>query len=127
MQEFRKIPIGKNIYESFHDESLLIDLTCPNCHEQFRFDLLGGYQLLENLVVKQNVSKELIIKNGMAQLATKMYSHLGIFAVQGNLPAYFKLFSCSKCESNFIAVFGLGESQPGRDLLLVSGIWEIIR
>lgn len=115
------IPIKQNIYENFFENSL--EFVCPDCSEKIEINFLYELNLLENLVVNNSLSKEDIIKNGMAKLTTKFDKHLGLFSVFPNLAAYYRLFTCSKSSRDFIIVFGFGESQPGRNLAYVSGIW----
>lgn len=119
----KNIPIGKNQYEDFYDESLYIDFICPNSNKIISIDVLLNFHLLENLVNKRLIQIEEITKNGMAKLTTKHNSYLGIFCVQNNLSAYYNLINCD--DKNYIVVFGFGEVQAGRNILYISGIWEI--
>lgn len=122
---FSKILIRQNIYESFNEDSLAIDFACGNCLSNIKLDLMSEYYLLENLVDSGIMSEDEIIKNGLAKLSSKLYKHLGLFTIYSNLPAYYKIIDCLECGYKFIAVFGFGEIQNGRNVLYISGIWRI--
>jgi len=117
------IPIGKNIHENFYNDSLYIDFICPNSNEKQSVDILLDFHLLENLVIENSLQKEDIVKNGMAKLTNKHNSYLGLFSIYNNLSANYNLLNCG--ENNYIVVFGVGEVQTGRNILYISGIWEI--
>lgn len=122
---FSKIHIPQNSYESFNEDALVVDFTCDNCMSNIKLDLMSNYHLLENLVDSGTMSEDEIIKNGLAKLSSKSYKHLGLFAIHSNLPAYYKIIDCMECGYKFIAVFGFGEIQNGRNILYISGIWRI--
>lgn len=74
---------------------------------------------------ENSLSEEEIIKNGLAKLTKRQDKHLGLFTVFNNLPAYYFICTCKDCLESYIAIFGLGESQAGRDIAYVSGVWHI--
>ncbi|HCO66657.1 MAG TPA: hypothetical protein DIT04_02720 [Dysgonomonas sp.] len=102
-----------------------MEFPCIDCKERVNTDLLNGYNDLEDLIAVNDMSKESVVKQGMAQLRKKIYAYSGLFIVYNNLPAYYKIFLCNNCKNKHIAVFGFGESQPGRNLLYISGVWKI--
>lgn len=98
----------------------------PILQKKKEVNILSEYSLLENLVLNNSLCKEDIIKNGMAKLTTKFDKHLGLFTVFPNLTAYYKLFECNESKKTYIIIFGFGESQPGRNLAYVTGIWNYV-
>jgi hypothetical protein len=117
------IPIGKNLYDDFLDNSLYIEFICPDSLEKQKINILKDYGSLEDFVNKGLLQKEDIIKNGLAKITNKHNNYLGLFSVYTNLSANYKLIKCKK--NSYIVVFAFGEIQAGRNILYVSGIWEI--
>ncbi|WP_323789326.1 hypothetical protein [Psychroserpens sp.] len=42
-----------------------------------------------------------------------------------HLDALYSIITCKSCSFNFLAIFGIGEIQPGRDQVQFKGIWEL--
>ena len=123
MKILKNIPIVRKLYENFHEESLFVDFSCFN--QNIHINILNDYNLLENLVSKNILDKDDIIKNGLAKITSKYEKHLGSFSVFSNLPAYYHIIVCDLCKKRYMIVYGCGESQPGRDVVYISGIWEV--
>lgn len=117
------IPINKKLYENFHNEDHQIEFVCPDSFERKEIDILKGYGNLENLVTDSILRKEDIIKNGLASSTNKYNNYLGLFSVYNNLSAKYKFIVCN--QKFYIVVFDFGEVQTGRDILYISGIWEV--
>lgn len=117
------IPINKKLYENISNENFRIEFSCPESSEKKEIDVFNDYGYLEDLVNENKLLKEDIIKNGIATITNKHNNYLGLFSVYNNLSANYKLLSCQK--NNYIIVFDFGEVQAGRNILYVSGIWEI--
>jgi len=79
---------------------------------------------LSNLFVKNILSKELILKHGVAKKAAKWQSHLGEL-ILFNVPALYTFNKCGNCNQLFLLVFGIGEVQPGRMVCQISGLWRV--
>ena len=103
----------------------LLFKTCGNHNKTrvVRVNYFAVIKTIANLVNKKSIQIEEITKNGIAKLTTKHNSYLGTFCLQNNLPAYYNLIKCD--DKNYIVVFGFGEVQAGRNILYISGIWEI--
>lgn len=114
--------IGSEIYKG-----LKIEFCCAVCSTKnyFKVDSFKNYNILENLFKENNfISKESIIKNGLALQSKKFQTHLGDLVVDKFAANYF-IFKCENCKKDYIVVFGIGESQPGKSECYISGIWGI--
>ncbi|MBP7808114.1 MAG: hypothetical protein KA163_02365 [Bacteroidia bacterium] len=114
--------IGSEIYNGVD-----VEYTCIECSKKsiVRVDFISKYDILDSLFKGQNfIAKENLIKNGLALSSKKFQAHLGDFVVS-NLPANYLGFKCPNCNVKYIIVFGIGESQPGKNECCVSGIWSI--
>ena len=121
-----KILLPKNIYENKSDD-LQISFICNKCMQTSNLLLSSqGVDLLDNLfLIKKIIDKKDLISNGIAKENSKIYSYLGELSIFPNLPALYNFIECSKCNTKYIIVFSVGESQPGRNIFFIGGIWNI--
>ncbi len=114
--------IGSEIYDGVE-----IEYSCIECSKKnvVRIDFFKNYDILDSLFKGQNfITKDNLIKNGLALSSKKFQSHLGDLVVSNFAANYFG-FKCPNCNATYITVFGVGESQPGKNECYVSGIWSI--
>ncbi|MEW7292608.1 ankyrin repeat domain-containing protein [Aquimarina sp. 2304DJ70-9] len=122
-----KILLPKSDFrESEMFPEVILKFPCKKCNETNEVKIIPFKTgtSLDILTQKKLISKEELIKNGVAKSAAKFQSHLGelIFC---NLPALYEGFKCSSCSETYLIVFGSGESQPGRMTCQISGIWKV--
>lgn len=101
--------------------------NCVKCQAKNEFEIefyKSGLPL--ELLYKTNkfISKEQLIAHTIARLPLKGQDYLGELTLW-QVSAHFLFKQCVSCDSNYILVFGMGEIQPGRESLQISGIWEI--
>ena len=61
----------------------------------------------------------------MASPPAKWAKHYGEYLV-GNLPTMYTKAKCNSCSEEYMTVFGVGETQPGKMECVVSGVWRVI-
>jgi len=101
-----------------------VEYTCYNCHKKNEIEItpLKTGKILKNLVDSNYIKHEDIIANGVAKKGLKKDDDY--YLVHG-LPTMYNLFSCDHCNNSYMMIFAIGESQPGRELCKISGIWNI--
>ncbi|MDY3339578.1 hypothetical protein PG279_10395 [Riemerella anatipestifer] len=123
MKISKLIPISRNLYENFYDESFYLEFICPNSFEKKEINILKDFGYLDDLVTENILQKDDIIKNGIALSTNKHNNYLGLFSIYNNLSAKYKFITCE--QKFYIIVFDYGEVQTGRNILYISGIWEV--
>lgn len=119
MKILKKVIIPKHLFENIvgYGNELLFEFVSQE-GDKIKTNLIQEYHLLEKLVTDNILTKEDIIKNGIARETTKFNSYLGLFTVFSNLGAYYKIVD------KYVIVFGIGEVQNGRNVMYISGVWE---
>lgn len=82
-----------------------------------------GYPFGE-LYKKGLISAEQILVSSMASKSSNWANHFGEFLVE-NLPTLYYIDACQNCRKRYLLVFGFGESQPGKMMCVISGVWGI--
>ena len=121
----KRISNSRNL--SGNDSPFVNTFKCANCCNKLDFTIrmYSGGCVLSNLYKKNSfIEKNELLENKVANIADKHYSHLGELAVD-RLPAFYSSVICSDCNSHYLTVFGSGETQPSRDEMQITGIWEI--
>jgi hypothetical protein len=123
-----KVLLARNTFEGsyLYQQGATITFKCTCCSDDCNFAINeSSGTLLDTLVSKKIISEIEIIKNGLAKKTSKVNKHIGKLFVFPNLNALYMLLQCANCNMKFIAVFSFGESQPGRQICFLSGIWDI--
>lgn len=124
-----RIPLSRNIFEGalIYQDGVEVKIKCANCLTENSFTLNDNTgDLLDDLFLKYNfVTRQEILKWGIAKENSKINRHLGEMVVFPNLSALYTFLECDVCKTEFIVVFSFGEPQPGRNLCFVSGVWSI--
>ncbi|PKF76032.1 hypothetical protein [Chryseobacterium sp. PMSZPI] len=129
----KKISIGKKALlekDIFtNDEispSAIVNFICGDCNHQNTVEIIpyqSGYPIIQMYHNDQVLSKNELLKNGLATETSTGMQHFGEITVN-NLPTLYFGTACSTCHSKYIGVFSYGEKQPGLTILNISGIWK---
>lgn len=101
-------------------------ITCLNCLENIEINIIPfqtGFPFFQ-IYRNEYLSIDKIIEEGLAKKSSAWSSHHGEYLVYDLPTLYFKQV-CHSCKEKFIIVFGLGESQPGKWICKISGVWQI--
>lgn len=124
-QLLKKVNLNKNIF--INDELkpfISQSFSCIKCDSEVKMKIIpyqSGYPFFE-LYRNEYLSKSQIINDKLAQPASKINCHYGEYLVF-DLPTLYNHITCTNCYSNYIMIFGLGESQPSKWVCKISGIW----
>jgi hypothetical protein len=124
-----KILLPQSIFEGskIYEHGVEIKFRCSSCaiDNSFILDSNSG-NLLDDLFLKRKlISKDEILRNHIAKESTKIYRHLGEVMIFPNLSALYLFLRCVNCDAIFMVTFSFGESQPGRNICYISGLWQI--
>ncbi|WP_428224942.1 hypothetical protein [Flavobacterium sp.] len=129
-----KFKIGTKIQCSNEIPTSLIDskgyalkFYCTNCQTPNKFLIKPyetGYSIDHLFLENKYISKAELLQNKVVQIPPKGYEYLGELLLD-KINALYEICNCANCSKTFILVFGCGELQPGRESLLISGIWNI--
>ncbi len=102
--------------------------TCSHCHCKNKV-YLGLYQTgyLVDQLFRTNtfITRAELIKNEAVRINSASDSkYLGELSLW-RVPALYEQAACECCGQPFIVFFGYGEIQPGREVVQISGIWEV--
>ena len=128
--------LGKNIsgsanfsYEYFINKGF-IGCKCSQCSEKIILDIdisnsgKPVEQIAKDLnerVLNRLIEKKIInLKKGFEHRCLRLNKY-----VLWYIDAFYSIIICKTCNSKFIAIFGIGEVQPGRDQVQFKGIWEL--
>lgn len=124
-----KVSLSKNTFEGgeIYSNGINVPFYCVNCKNKIEslLELEKGTwsdNLLRNFPF---LDRNEILKKGIAANNSKMFKHLGEFSIFPNLPVYYYIFDCIECSIKYMIVYAYGESQPGRDLAYISGVWKL--
>lgn len=120
----KKVLVRKKIFEYFNGNSVKINELTSEIGGVDTVNLSDNPMLLESLLEKGDLDCKTIKKEGLANETTKFNKYLGQYTVFNNLAAYVKQVKTAD-NVNYLIVYGLGEVQNGRNILYVSGIYEI--
>jgi len=122
----KRLDIEKSVF--INEElkpSAKTQFECSSCGEVNDIEIKAyktGFPLF-NLYRNKLLSEEQIKELDIAKPSSRWSSHFGEYLVY-DLPTLYYHIKCSKCAKNFIIVFGLGESQPGKWVCKISGVWD---
>lgn len=113
--------LGKaNFSFDFFSKSGFIGFCCSNCKTIIKMD----FNFFTNGICFNDAKKEseecvdFLLKNNLIARDVERFKIL-------NLNAEYAFANCKNCNQENIAVFGIGELQPGREEIILKGIWEI--
>lgn len=72
------------------------------------------------------VAKRELIKNGAVRKALSKNNKNEEELMVGLTSARFESVFCQNCQKSYIAIFGMDEVQMGREIVEISGIWELV-
>jgi len=104
--------------------SVVTNFNCCNCNQNNQIKIVPyktGFPF-SSLYLNNFLSKEDILDFKIATVSSKWSLHLGVYLVK-NLPTLYFIEKCTHCSKNFLIVFGLGESQLGKLVCKISGVW----
>ena len=128
--------LGKNIsgpaefsFEYFNNNGF-IGCKCSKCSEKIilDIDISKSGKLLEQItneldetILNQLIKKKIInIKKDTNQADLRLSKY-----TLWHVDALYLTLVCKSCNSKFLAIFGMGEVQPGREQVQFKGIWEL--
>lgn len=106
-----------------------VGCTCAYCSKDLRISIenynsgkavehivddLGKYilgELIERKIVKEN-------NNDKLRSSASKYMFR-------SMDALFIIVECEDCKTQYLSIFGMGETQPGREQIKYNGIWEV--
>ncbi|MFC3157408.1 hypothetical protein SAMN05443633_10893 [Chryseobacterium arachidis] len=129
----KKINIGKTatvLKNTFSNDeigqSAEVKFICCNCNHENIVKITpyeSGFPFFQIYYEDKIVSKNELIKKGIAAETNKNLLHFGELTVN-NLPTLYFRIDCNSCHAKYVCVFSYGEKQPGLIVLTVSGVWE---
>ncbi len=128
-----EIELTKEIFlektEFINDElkpNVKISFNCCSCSQGMSIEIIP-YQTgfpFQQIYKNKYLSKEVILKNKIASVASRWATHFGEYLVY-DLPTLYFIQKCTNCNSKYFIVFGLGESQPSKWVCKISCVWKI--
>ncbi|SHJ48168.1 hypothetical protein [Aquimarina spongiae] len=100
--------------------------VCRNCKTENEIEIepyKTGFPFFE-IYRNKLIDESIILDSGMASKSIRQSEYLGEYLVL-NLPTLYFKTSCKNCNSDHMVVFGCGESQPGKQICKISGVWNI--
>lgn len=110
----------KTIYDGNEENlsSLSAVIDCKKCNGKIKIDIKNCISLTKINREKADAYTENI--KGISKL------EMGntIFYKYNFLPVYSISTTCKECGTNYTAILGLGEYQPGRSMAIIGGLFE---
>ena len=118
----KKLWRGKEIFPEVGFE-----FTCNNCKKVNRIGLgiEGPGRIVKELYHNSGEFDKNDFLQNSAVYETRLKNEWYDLVTSSDLPALYVMKNCQSCGTKHIIIYGVGESQPGRDILEVSGVWEI--
>lgn len=113
--------LGKaNFSFDFFSKSGFIGFCCSNCKTTITmdFNFFTNGTCFNDVKNESEESIKFLLKNNLIRSDNESFK---IF----NLDAEYAIVKCKNCGQKNIAVFGIGELQPGREEIILKGIWEL--
>lgn len=107
-----------------------IACTCPDCKSEINLpiQIYHSGTLLEKLAdqYSMHLIDELVERNIVHLKDEDSRVHYGLEKyILWNMDARYEVIPCKACSSEFLAVFGMAELQPGREEVQFKGIWKL--
>lgn len=126
----KKISGEANFSFQYFINGSFIGCDCLKCSSKLALyiEIYKSGKLVEHIYndFTEDILTELIERKAINVRNDKNKWNLGLSKyILWNMDALYSLIECETCKTKFIAIFGMGELQPGREQVQYKGIWEL--